>query len=123
GGGAVCSTGKQGVCGPGTTACTGGSLVCNQNVQPSAEICDGKDNDCDGTVDNGNPGGGAACSTGKLGVCAPGTTACTGGAVVCNQNVQPSSEVCNGLDDNCNGATDEGNPGGGVACSTGLQGV
>jgi Notch-like protein len=123
-GGAVsCATGKQGVCAPGTTACTGGAIVCNQNVQPSADVCDGKDNNCNGALDEGNPGGGVGCITGKQGVCSPGTTACTSGAVVCNQNVQPSAEVCDGLDNDCSGAADNGNPGGGAVCNTGKLGV
>jgi len=32
-------------------------------------------------------------------------------------------EVCNGVDDNCNGATDEGDPQSGATCSTGETGV
>jgi hypothetical protein len=123
GGGASCSTGKQGVCSAGTTACTAGAIACNQNTQPSSETCDGLDNDCNGVVDNGNPGGGNSCSTGKLGVCAPGVTACTSGAVACNQLVQPSAESCDGLDNNCNGVIDDGNPGGGLSCGTGQQGI
>ncbi|MBK6512522.1 MAG: putative metal-binding motif-containing protein [Polyangiaceae bacterium] len=43
---------------------------------PVAEICDGLDNNCDGTPDDGDPGAGLTCSTGLLGVCAAGTTAC-----------------------------------------------
>ena len=123
GGGVACSTGLPGVCAAGTTACAGGAVVCTQTTQASTEVCDGLDNDCDGVVDDGNPGGGLTCSTGLPGVCAAGTTACTGGAVVCTQNTQPSPEACNGLDDDCDGAVDNGNPGGGVACSTGHPGV
>mgnify|MGYP003331251583 CR=1 FL=1 len=41
------------------------------------ERCNGLDDDCDGVVDNGNPGGNQACNTGQLGVCAAGTTAYT----------------------------------------------
>ncbi|MFO0756130.1 MAG: MopE-related protein [Byssovorax sp.] len=123
GGGQACNTGALGLCAAGTTACSNGAIVCNQNVQPVAEICDNKDNDCNGVVDNGNPGGGVACNTGNPGVCSAGTTSCTNGAIACNQNVQPSAETCDGLDNNCNGAADEGNPGGGVACNTGLPGV
>ncbi|MGD0596520.1 MAG: MopE-related protein [Sedimentisphaerales bacterium] len=123
GGGAACSTGLPGVCAAGTTHCVGGSLQCVQNVQPSSEVCNGLDDDCDGQVDQGDPGGGAACSTGLPGVCAAGTTHCVGGALQCVQNVQPSSEVCNGLDDDCDGQVDEGDPGGGAACNTGKHGV
>jgi hypothetical protein len=123
GGGAACNTGKLGVCAAGTTTCMNGVLVCVQNVQPSPEVCDGKDNNCDGQVDEGSPGSGASCNTGKLGVCAAGVTACTGGVLFCNQLVQSGPEVCDGLDNNCNGQVDEGNPGGGVACITGKLGV
>ncbi len=108
GGGGNCTTGKVGVCAAGTVACSGGALVCNQNVAASAEVCNGLDDNCNGSVDEGNPGGGGSCSTGKLGVCAAGTVACSSATLVCNQNVTPSAEVCNGLDDNCNGSVDEG---------------
>jgi hypothetical protein len=97
--------------------------VCFAACSPSAEVCDGVDNDCDDLVDEGNPGGGVGCSTGLLGVCATGLTQCTGGGLVCNQLVPSGPETCNGYDDDCDGSTDEGNPGGNLACSTGQPGV
>ncbi|RYE76983.1 MAG: hypothetical protein EOO74_07600, partial [Myxococcales bacterium] len=123
GAGTNCNSGRPGVCSAGTTACTNGAIVCNQNVQTSAEVCDGLDNDCNGAVDNGNPGGAQNCNTGKQGVCSAGTTACTGGDIVCNQNVQPSAEICDGFDNDCNGVVDNGNPGGGGNCNTGEPGL
>jgi len=73
---------------------------------PTAEICDGVDNDCDAQTDEGNPGGGAACSTGQQGVCAAGTDTCQGGIVQCVRNVNPSAEICDNLDNNCDGTVD-----------------
>ena len=125
--GAACSVGVGECQQSGTNICTGpGVTMCTAvSGQPGTEICDGKDNDCDGATDEGNPGGGVACATGLPGVCSTGTTACTGGAVGCDPTIPPATqmETCDGKDNNCDGATDEGNPGGGVACATGLPGV
>jgi len=77
-------------------------------VHPGAtEICNGTDDNCDGSFDEGNPGGGIDCNTGQPGICATGTTSCSGGLVVCNQNQQSTAESCNGADDDCDGQADE----------------
>ena len=105
-----CWTGQPGVCFAGTTACSNGSVICVQNVVASPERCDGLDNDCDGESDEGNPEGMQDCSTGKLGVCAAGVTYCTASTLHCVQTEAASSEVCDGLDNDCNGQMDEGLP-------------
>jgi Putative metal-binding motif len=120
-GGSPCMTGLLGVCAPGTNQCQSGSLVCVQDNSGGPEVCNGLDDDCDGSTDQGNPGGGGGCVTGTPGICSPGTLQCTGGSLLCQPNATPTTEVCNGLDDNCNGTADEGT--GGAACSTGLPGV
>ena len=56
-------------------------------------------------------GGGKSCDTGMPGVCADGTTECHGaGDIVCRPNTPSSTEVCDGLDNDCDGVVDQGTP-------------
>jgi hypothetical protein len=64
-------------------------------------------------IDEGNPGGGMACSTGALGVCDAGVTACVSGMVACDSVIVPGMqpEVCgNGEDEDCDGALNNACP-------------
>ncbi len=81
------------------------------------EVCDGKDNDCDGNVDE-TPGGdpltrpcydGPADTEGK-GICTGGVNACEGSSgysTQCTGQTTPQMEICNELDDDCDGEIDE----------------
>jgi hypothetical protein len=51
---------------------------------------------------------GQSCETGQLGVCSAGTNMCSNGTLSCQPNQSPLTEVCDGLDNDCNGQTDEG---------------
>ncbi len=121
--GAPCSAGVGECQKAGTNVCAGpGVTVCSAVPgTPTAEVCDNKDNDCNGAVDNGNPGGNVACASGLPGVCGPGTTLCTGGAIQCVASVMPGAqtETCDGLDNNCDGTSDEGF-GVGSMCTVGV---
>jgi hypothetical protein len=80
--------------------------VCVGGVGPATEVCDGLDNDCDGTPDDGDPGGGTACGI-STGECSQGVEHCVGGAIDCVGDVGPTSEACDGLDNDCDGSADE----------------
>jgi len=108
----------------GKGACTSGVQTCeNQGssgefqsgawgecvgaVAPSEEACDGLDNNCDGTVDDG-----CACGEGETTDC---STKCGAGKQTCaNGNwgacnaPQPAPEKCDGKDNDCDGEVDEG---------------
>ena len=118
-----CDTGEPGICTDGTTACVDGEVRCVRNHSPEAEICDGLDNDCDGQTDQGNPEGGEQCDTGVPGICARGRSRCVDTDVVCEGITAPGLEFCDGLDNDCNGETDEGSPGTGFPCETPESGV
>ncbi len=66
-------------------------------------------------------GGGGDCDTGTPGVCAAGTMQCHNGALTCMPQVQAGAESCNGLDDDCDGAVDDGEGlcGAGKVCDRG----
>ena len=52
-------------------------------------------------------GGGVLCDTGKKGVCAAGITQCSQGVLGCTPLFAPGPEVCNGVDDDCDGEIDK----------------
>ncbi|MET0387849.1 MAG: MopE-related protein [Polyangiales bacterium] len=98
-----------GECRQGGRTCTGGFWSeCEGEVTPQPETCDGLDNDCDGSIDDGLDG--EPCTIDAediLGVCAQGITYCQDGKPICWQVTRPSSEICNGADDDCDGEPDE----------------
>ncbi|MBK7193065.1 MAG: hypothetical protein IPH80_11330 [Myxococcales bacterium] len=70
---------------------------------PSAEVCDGRDNDCDGTADN-IPA--EACQALAPGECARGHVVCNGATRECVAAL-PQNEVCgDGRDNDCDGRVD-----------------
>jgi len=113
GGGDPCGS-DEGECSAGVTVCVHypfqARIECVMKQKPSVEVCDGLDNNCNGLTDEFFAGLGEPCDGPDADFCANGTVRCSadGTGVVCVETVENVPEVCNGLDDDCDGQTDEG---------------
>jgi len=103
--------------------CVDGKETCDYSDVPGYSgkqeaVCGGEDDDCDGTADEdfwimdpsaGKVYVGGACGVGK---CAQGEVECASGGkfATCSTLVLSSPEVCNQVDDDCDGAVDNGLP-------------
>ncbi len=117
--GGSCSNGKLGICEEtGQNVCdSAGNLGCNAGPGPAprTELCNGLDDNCDGTIDNVDWEGTAAChvdfgrNNAKIKEetirCNVGHASCVDAKEICVP-LLPMPEVCNGLDDDCDGRVD-----------------
>ncbi len=114
-----CNANDQVVCGSNVGECQKGRKTCSQDgvwsectdeVKPTAELCDAKDNNCDGNTDEAYVNLGAECQIG-VGACL------SLGQLVCGIDQQSTfcnavaglshDELCDNKDNDCDGATDE----------------
>lgn len=82
--------------------CTPDQKTCSS---PTDDCCDGFDNDCDGATDE-DAVTGQECGSTDVGTCEYGVTVCAAGQVTCNGEIGPGTELCNGIDDDCDGEAD-----------------
>jgi hypothetical protein len=96
---------------------------------PPGEICNGIDDNCNGEIDEEPlPGVGNACNCMGItdaqvdkGICKRGRTVCVAGQITCMGCTGPQREICNGIDDDCNGLVDDQIPGVGGPCACGNE--
>ncbi|MFT7622384.1 MAG: hypothetical protein ACI9WU_001557 [Myxococcota bacterium] len=111
--GATCTVGA-GICtADGVLECSDLAVVCSVAPgQPTDETCNGLDDDCDGQTDE-DFGLGDPCEAGQANCARTGTLVCTEdgkGTVCAAPPTDPIPEQCNGIDDDCDGFTDEDFP-------------
>lgn len=98
---------NQGACAPGAVDsraccdCGGQQRTCSTSCEWTPWIpCEGADPE----------GGQAACDTGEPGPCAAGRVRCVQGCTACARDYTPVAELCDNVDNDCSGETDEGDP-------------
>jgi len=85
---------------------------CPVNPPLAQEECNGVDDDCDGTIDElPITGLGSTCGPnppGDTGECSWGTLECSFGVPACVGYQGPTAEICDNLDQDCDGVKDNG---------------
>ena len=119
----ACLTGAEGVCWlcQWSTQLRRGTTARRSRHVP--EVCNNVDDDCDGSVEMNDAGGVGACATDQVGECARGRRRCINRNIGCRPTNDPVDEACDGLDNDCDGITDEDVLGANLPCETGALGA
>jgi len=110
-----CEPSARQACGSNVGLCQRGDQLCGDDgwgscdggITPVPEACDGKDNNCDGYNDEGL---GPLAEEGALGPCTDNVVICGGtdGYVPGEDYVEPTGEMCDDKDNDCDGDVDNG---------------
>ncbi|MBI4952926.1 MAG: lamin tail domain-containing protein [Myxococcales bacterium] len=98
------------LCATGVSSCSGGALSCSDDAASTLDLCNGLDDDCNGgTADgSGDASVGSACDGPDTDACMEGLRVCSAGSLACSDATGDEVELCNGIDDDCDVAVDEG---------------
>ena len=100
----------RGECHTGEITCDDSGIEhCSNAVTPSEEVCNNKDDDCNGAIDDVVPfeWGDPNNDCNLCGRCHEATKVCVAGAWQCQPLFPPQPEECNGIDDDCNCIVDD----------------
>jgi Notch 1 len=107
---------QQGVCSGSTVVCLGeAGFICaySDDYEEGQEtLCDNRDNDCDGVIDETFSDLGMLCDGDDQDLCLGGVIRCNTDqdgltATVCSDDLETITERCDGVDNDCDQSTDE----------------
>ncbi len=107
--GVACDGSDTDLCEEGRDDCVSGARTCTDDTGDLVDVCDGTDNDCDSTTADGSAETwyGTACDGADSDLCEEGTYVCVSSTQTCDDDTGDTVEVCDGVDNDCDGDTDE----------------